>query len=168
MKSIITFFMSICLIGIFSMSCSRKTAAWHLQKAKEKDPSLFEVTTDTIYREIPATTTIIPTDSISEDPFVLFLPVMDSTTGRIDTVTIELTETVYQRAVLGHEDSVAIHKALKVKVDCPDCEDIIHEVEVPVPVEPTFRDKLKWVGSGIGIGFLLFLVAMVLRRMKVI
>lgn len=87
-------------------SCS---ANWHIQKAKKKNPALFDttsvVTIDTIIREIPKRDTLV---SVVYDTLVKW-------------------ETK-EKAVVSYKflrDTVNNYDTLEISVDCPDCKDVV-------------------------------------------
>ena len=129
------------------------SATWHYKKAKQKDPSLFVTQVDTVVREIGAVSTDINCDSITTEGNIIFLPTND---GK-DSVRIEFkTEYRYRDLTsddslriknnlfipMTAEDSSKIYKALRIDVDCPDCQDIVKTKYVEL--KPTFWEKIQY------------------------
>lgn len=129
----------IALIVLLS-SCS---ASWHIQKARQKDPTIFELfkktKIDTVWVEVKRVDTLFKFD--------------------IDTVRI-IKDSVKIKYFYSYKDSLVY-----IDVDCPDCPSIITTVteKEMVYVKPTFWEKFKYALASLALSVLLFIALRTFR-----
>lgn len=134
----------ILLMGALVLSsCS---ALWHAEQAMKKDPDVFAPRVSKMSEVAPVTFGRPEFSLILETGSVELVEARERGNGTTDSIRIEYRIRETDR-VLTHDDSLMIADALaliETEVDCPDPEII----EVPVPSEPSFWERVKWAAFG--------------------
>jgi hypothetical protein len=156
---LITVLIIIALIVLLS-SCS---ASWHIQKARQKDPTIFELFKETKYLKAPSVGFQFDCDSLYSRPIVFIKPrTYKDENGKDKTDSVRIVFTPIDKK-LSPEDSLNIKNAFDIEVDCPDPV-IITEKEM-VYIKPTFWEKFKYALASLALSVLLFIA---LRTFKVL